>query len=297
MHAMKTILTAITSLCMLLCTFPLSAQKHKHPADSTKAKTDTLVTFTDEYLDTVQVGKAFKLNDYSMIGVEYGGTANRMMFNPTKTQTTLYLLDTYGVYFIRCYKLFDGSPVVGSKIGLRYSHEGYKFKANKETGVTPDIEGATQAVMDVVELPFMLHLHTDGPHFMVAADAGIYGGYRLSIERTGDYVMDDLVHNFKDTDRRIDYGLNAGLGFGLVFDPFEFHVNANVRWSWNSIYDPDYASKDYYRFAYPFDVVVTAGLYYHLSRRSGKNRAQIRREAYEQVFHPLNNEDTGGQGR
>ena len=253
-------------------------------------------SISNEYLDslTLQVQKP---NDYLMVGVYGGASLDYGFFNPIRLRQFLPQFPVFGFSLVRQFTMFGVFPNMGFEVGAQLNYEGYEFKANKETGVTPDIEGATQAVMDVVELPFMLHLHTDGPHFMVAADAGIYGGYRLSIERTGDYVMDDLVHNFKDTDRRIDYGLNAGLGFGLVFDPFEFHVNANVRWSWNSIYDPDYASKDYYRFAYPFDVVVTAGLYYHLSRRSGKNRAQIRREAYEQVFHPLNNEDTGGQGR
>lgn len=287
-----------TIICTCLFLYPLSGAAQEL-ADSAKVKADTLgrLEFTDEYLDTVKLNKKFKLNDYSMIGVEYGGTANRMMFNPTKTQTTLYLLDTYGIYYIRCYKLFDGSPVIGSKIGLRYSHEGYKFKENKETGVTPNIEGATQAAIDVVELPYMLHLHADGPNYMVAADAGIYGAYRLNIERTGEWVKDEVAHSFLETDRRFDYGLNAGIGFGIVVDPFEFHINANVRWSWNSIYDPDTYSKDYYRFAYPFDIVLTAGLYYHLSRRTGRNRAQLRHEAYEQVYHPVTNEDSVGQGR
>ena len=296
---MKTIIKTILCICILSISLPSAAQDSKDSTKVRKARADTVRAeeFTDAYLDTVNVGKTFKLNDYSMIGVEYGGSGNRMMFNPPKTQTTLYLLDTYGIYYIRCYKLFDGSPVIGSKIGLRYSHEGYKFKENKETGLTPDIEGAKQAVMEVVELPFMLHLHTDGPNYMVAADAGIYGGYRLSIERTGDYVRDAIAHSFLETDRRFDYGLNAGIGFGIVVSPFEFHVNANVRWSWNSIYDPDYYSKDYFRFAYPFDVIVTAGVYYHLSRRTGKNRAQLRQEAYEQVYHPKTNEDNNGQGR
>lgn len=282
---MKTTLRTIFCISVLLCPLFLAAQE----------KDDTI--FTDAFLDSVKLDKKFKLNDYSMIGVEYGGSASRMMFNPPKTQTMLYHLDTYGLYYIRCYKLFDGSPVIGSKIGLRHGYEGYKFKENKETGMTPDIEGARQGVIEVVELPFMLHLHTDGPSYMVAADLGIYGGYRLGIERTGEYVRDEIANSFLDTDRRFDYGLNGGIGFGIVVSPFEFHVNANVRWSWNSIYDPDYYSKDYFRFAYPFDVIVTAGVYYHLSRRTGKNRAQLRQEAYERVYHPKTNEDNNGQGR
>ena len=36
----------------------------------------------------------------------------------------------------------------------------------------------------------------------------------------------------------------------------------------------------------PFDVVVTAGVYFQLTRRTGRNKAQLRREAYQQVYNP-----------
>ena len=159
-------------------------------------------------------------------------------------------------------------------------------KENKDTQTTPDIEGATQAIIDVAELPFMAHMHIDGLHYKVMADLGIYAGYRLGIRRTGDNVDEAILNSFLETDRRLDYGICGGLGFGLVFDPVEFHINANLRYSWGTIYDPDYVSKDYYRFAYPFDVVVTAGVYFQLTRRTGRNKAQLRREAYQQVYNP-----------
>lgn len=241
-------------------------------------------TYSDIYLDTVQVNRVFEINDYSMIGVEYGVSFSRMSFNPPYTQSSLFSPNTFGIFYTRYGKMFAYLPYFGLKVGLRYSHEGYKFKENKDTQIVPNIEGATQAVMDVVEVPFMAHLHMDGLHYKVMADAGIYGGYRLNIKRTGDHVDEAILNSFKDTDRRFDYGICGGIGFGLVFDPLEFHINANVRYSWGTIYDPDYYSKDYYRFAYPFDVMVTAGVYFQLTRRTGRGKAQLRREAYRQVF-------------
>lgn len=241
-------------------------------------------TYSDIYLDTVQVNRVFEINDYSMIGVEYGVSFSRMSFNPPYTQSSLFSPNTFGIFYTRYGKMFAYLPYFGLKVGLRYSHEGYKFKENKDTQIVPNIEGATQAVMDVVEVPFMAHLHMDGLHYKVMADAGIYGGYRLNIKRTGDHVDEAILNSFKDTDRRFDYGICGGIGFGLVFDPLEFHINANVRYSWGTIYDPDYYSKDYYRFAYPFDVMVTAGVYFQLTRRTGRGKAQLRREAYQQVF-------------
>ena len=263
------------------------------PADSVKADLpamrDSLKatdTYSDIYLDTVQVNRVFEINDYSLIGVEYGVSFNRMSFNPPYTQSTLYSPNTFGVFYTRYGKMFAYLPYFGFKVGLRYSHEGYKFKENKDTKVTPTVEGATQAVMDVVEVPFMAHLHLDGLHYKVMAEAGIYGGYRMNIKRTGENVDESIMNSFLDTDRRFDYGLCGGIGFGLVFEPLEFHINANVRYSWGTIYDPDYYSKDYYRFAYPFDVMVTAGVYFQLTRRTGRGKAQLKREAYQQVFNP-----------
>ncbi len=241
--------------------------------------------------------KAFSINDYTLVGVEYGASLSRMQFNPSKTQTNLFVPNTYGVFLLKYGKLFDGSPNFGFKVGARYSHEGYKFKENKETGITPTLEGAESAVIDVVEMPFMAHFHSDGLHFKVMVDAGIYGGYRLGIERIGDRVREEVRHSFMEWDKRMDYGIAGGLGFGLVFNPLEFHVNANVRYSWGSLYEPDYVSKDFYRFAYPLDFMLTAGLYFQVTKRSGKTKAQIRREAYEQVYHPQKNADIDGQGR
>ena len=41
--------------------------------------------------------KVFFLNDYTMIGVEYGASVSRMQFNPSKTQGNLFVPQTMGV--------------------------------------------------------------------------------------------------------------------------------------------------------------------------------------------------------
>ena len=230
--------------------------------------------------------RVFSLNDYTLFGVEYGASASKMQFNPSKTQTYMISPNTFGVFVIKYGKLFDGSPNFGFKLGARYTHEGYQFKENKETGITPNLEGANKAIIEYAEVPFMAHFHADGLHFKVMVDAGIYGGYRLSIERIGDRVREEYRHAFMEWDRRLDYGLTGGVGFGLVFNPFEFHVNGNVRYSWGTLYDPDYFHKDFYRFAYPLDFMLTAGLYFQITKRNGKTRSQIKHEAYEQVYNP-----------
>ncbi|MBQ2150294.1 MAG: hypothetical protein II434_02050, partial [Bacteroidales bacterium] len=57
-----------------------------------------------------------------------------------------------------------------------------------------------------------------------------------------------------------------------------------VRYSWSNLYNPDYLSPYYYSFAYPLDVMVTAGLHFHISRKTGKTNAMLRKEARTIVF-------------
>lgn len=293
------ILTFFSVFALSLCRSVEAAGIVRNPRRKEVAGKDSLKLdkYTAAYLDTVQTKHAFELNDYLLLGVEGGASVSRVTFSPPYTQTNLFVPGTYGVFFICHSKLFGYIPNFGFKIGARCSHQGYKFKENKETGKTPTLNGATQAIIDFIEVPFMAHIHADMPHFKVMADAGIYGGYRKSIERTGPSVPDELKNGFLDTDRRYDYGLCGGVGFGVVFDPVEFHVNANVRYAWGNLYDHDYYSKDYFRFAYPFDVMVTAGVYFQLTKRSGKSKGALRKEAYDQVYNPVPNESTDSQGR
>lgn len=240
--------------------------------------------YSETYLDTVQLKKVFLLNDFTSVGVEYGPSASMTLFNPTKKQGQLYNNQNFGFYVTRYSKMFGYMPYLALKMGVRYSTEGYLFKEDKETKKTPTVDGATQAMMKVVDVPMMLMLHLDSPHFSGMATVGIYGGYRLDIQREGNAVPPAFQNAFYDYEHRFDYGLTGGLGFALVFSPFEFQINANCRYSWSTLYDADYYSEYYYRFAYPLDFTLTAGIYYHLTRRTGKTRPQIKREARNSVY-------------
>ena len=128
---------------------------------------------------------------------------------------------------------------------------------------------------------------------------GAYAGYRLSIQRfpgkTGS-VNPAYEHAFTPTDRRFDYGIKGGVGFGLVFDPIEIHINATYKHSLSSLYDPDHSSQYYYRFAYPASLVVSAGVHFQLTKRTGKTKASLRKEAKEMVYNIENiDENIGSQ--
>ena len=252
---------------------------------------------------TVTVQNVADINDYDLIGINYGVTYSQMQFNPPLKQdwlfNPLYVSLTYTHYL----KLFQYMPYFGYQIGIAYGKEGYRFTENKETHTIYKIEGATQAVMDVVEVPFLAHFHFDALHFKIMANAGLYGGYRRTITRTGPNVTPGLEKAFATTDRRPDYGLQGGAGIGFIFDPVEIHVNALLRYSWSSIYTPDSSpsiyNQYYYRFAYPLDVNVMVGVYFQLTKRTGRTSKDLRRQARDIVENgwELYNERTEGKDR
>lgn len=236
---------------------------------------------------TVTVQTVADINDYDLIGVNYGVTYSQMQFNPPLKQdwlfNPLYVSLTYTHYL----KLFQYMPYFGYQIGIAYGKEGYRFTENKETHTIYKIEGATQAVMDVIEVPFLAHFHFDALHFKIMANAGLYGGYRRTITRTGPSVTPGLEKAFAATDRQPDYGLQGGAGIGFIFDPVEIHVNALLRYSWSSIYTPDSSpsiyNQYYYRFAYPLDVNIMVGVYFQLTKRTGRTSKDLRRQAKDIV--------------
>lgn len=257
---------------------------------------------TDEQIDSIDVTKKLEINDYVMFGVQYGAGLSQVMWNPSQKQDMVFTPVNYGVTFTKYQKMFGYMPYFGFQAGVFYAREGYQFKYNENTDYIYKVEGAEKALIDVVEVPVSFQFHIDMWNFKIMANLGCYAGYRLSIERfpgeTG-YVSEELAHSFKDTDRRWDYGIKGGVGFGLVFDPIEIHFQAAYKHSLSSLYTPDHYSKYYYRFAYPSNIVISVGLHYQLTKRTGRTRAQLKAMAKDMVYNPekYSNENTENQSR
>ena len=256
--------------------------------------------YSDLYLDTVKVEKITWINDYTTIGVNGGVSFHRMQFNPSHRHSTLFCPSYASVMLTRYGKMFGYMPYFGFQIGFAYGHEGFYHKPNSETGATYTVDGATRMVMDVIEMPFLAQIHVDSDFIKVMANAGIYGGYRLNVRRTGPTLTEEQATTFKDTDIRFDYGLQGGVGLGFMLDPVEFHINALVRYSWSSIYTPDSSdsiyNQYYYRYAYPLDIMITAGVHFQITKRKGRTTADIRRDAYDYVYGKKT-PDAPGKGR
>lgn len=265
---------------------------------SAKAQIDSLM-YTPEYLDTVNVRSAKAINDYSMIGVNYGVTFSTVYFNPTKMGTTFRFQPTYfSLMYTHHEKMFNYLPYFGVTVGMSYWHEGVHFEDNPDTGFPLGyIDGATDVTMETVEIPAMMQMHFDSAPFKILANIGGYVGYRLSVEREGVYMDEGYAHSFREYDYRFDYGLCGGAGIGFMFDPVEIHFNVLGRWSLQNLYAPDYYNETfhpyntyYYRYANPIDISVTVGVYFQLSKRTGRTTAQIKQQARDTVYGKAEND-------
>ena len=256
-------------------------------ASAQKGELKMIDTLTNEFLDTVTVKKKLKLNDYSMIGVQYGAALSQVMWNPSQNQQMIVMPMNVGVTYTLYGKMFGYMPYFGFQAGIFYGKEGYQFEYNEEKDYTYKIEGAEKAVFEMIEVPVLSHLHIDFWHMKIIAQIGCFAGYRLSVERfpghTGN-VSPDVQHSFLPTDNRFDYGLKGGVGFGLVFEPIELHFQAMYKHSFSSLYEPDYYSEYYYRYAYPTNLIISAGIHFHLTKRSGMTKKEIRQKAKSIVY-------------
>lgn len=275
----------ISLICTLTGYLTVSAQNDSLEVLLPKGLTADM--YTNEFLDTLDVRKKLEINDYSMLGVHYGVNLSRVMWNPSQKQDMLLLPMNVGITYTKYGKMFGYMPYFGFQVGLIYTQEGYQFEYNEDKDYTYKIQGAEKAVYDVVELPILCHIHYDLWNFKIIVDLGCYAGYRLGIQRfpgeTGN-VSPDVEFSFIDTDRRWDYGVKGGVGFGLVFDPVEIHFTAMYKHSFGSLYEPDHYSPIYYRYAYPSNITISAGVHFQLSKRSGKTKADLKKAAKDIVY-------------
>lgn len=270
---------AVLTFAMLLSCALLRAQK------------DSLM-YTAEYLDTVNIKRVVNINDYHMIGINYGGTFSTVFFNPTKMGSDFKFNPNYfSVMFTHYEKMFNYIPYFGITAGVSLSHSGVRFENGDDGYPLGFVDGATDMSIRTIEVPVMMQMHFDTAPTKILANLGGYGGYRLSVERDGIYMDKEYADKFRDYEYRFDYGIMGGVGLGFMFDPIEIHLNVLGRWSLSNLYEPDYYNEIfhpyntyYYRYANPIDVSVTLGVYLQLTKRTGKTTKQIKQEARDIVY-------------
>ena len=253
------------------------------------------IEYTAEFLDTLDLNRygGDKINDYSLIGANYGVTFSGIYFNPYKMGADIIFNPTYfSLMYTHYEKMFNYLPYFGLTLGFSYSHSGCRFTDDPDTGYPRGfIDGATYESMETVEIPAMMQMHVDTYPFKVLIDLGGYVGYRMSVTRSGIWLDEEYENKFRDYERRFDYGLIGGAGVGFMFDPVEIHLNILGRWSLQNLYEPDYENSVfhpfntyYYRYANPIDVSVTLGVYFQLTKRTGRTNRQLKQEARDIVY-------------
>lgn len=261
----------LTILLLMICAF--AAAKDGKPRKNVVAQALDTVSYSDEYLDTVNVKKALAINDYTLLGVHYGVGLNQMNWTPSMEQKMLFTPVNVGISWTRYGKMFGYMPYFGIQIGALYTKEGYRLKEGYK------VQGASTAVMQIIEMPVLAHIHYDFWKMKLMVNIGFYGAYRLSIQRIGDAVRDEYEYNFTETDYRWDYGIKGGAGFGFIFDPVEIHFNAWYKYGFGSLYKPNYYSEYYYRYATASNFVFTVGLHFQITKRTGKTNHELKKEA------------------
>ena len=278
-------------LALSLAALPLSAQenKKKKAIDLEQEFFQLPDSVTNEWLDATPLPKKARINDYWIVGVHGGVSLQYGYYNPPRQARFAPNLPVYGVSITRFATMMNTFPNLGMELGFQHNYEGYCFKEYEVDGNTyrQDVDGAHEAYIEVPEVFLLTHGHIDmGQYAKINLKLGMFGGYRTSITRIHDnaypvYFNPDYANAFRETDNRWTYGVQGGLGFGLMLDPVEVHLGVQIKWGWSSFYHPDVVSPYYYRFAYPLDGAVTLGVYYQLTKRRGHTRGSLRRLARE----------------
>ena len=281
---------------LLLAALPLSAQedKKKKAVDLEEEFFHLPDSVTDDWLDNAPLKKTTKINNYWIVGVHGGYSVQHGYFNPSRPVNYYFNKPVYGFSITRYATMMNTFPNLGMELGFQHNFEGYNFKEYESDGkfYRHDIDGAYQAYMEVPEVFLLTHGHIDmGQYAKIILKAGMYGGYRTKITRIGPRVEEGYAHAFYDNDNRWSYGVQGGLGFGLMFDPVEIHLGVQVKWGWSTFYAPDKYNPYYYRFAYPLDGAITLGVYYQLTKRRGHTRGSLRRLAREMAEEEMADPD------
>ena len=288
------LLTALFVAVLPLCAQEKKETRKKHTIDLEEEFFHLPDSVTDDYLDNAELPKTAKINDYWIVGVHGGVSVGHGYFNPPRHVSMPFRYPVYGFSITRFATMMNTFPNLGMEFGFQHNYEGYKFKEYEVDGVTynpTEIDGATEVYMEVPELFLLTHGHIDfGRYVKANIKGGIYGGYRMNINRIGPNVESGYANAFYETDRRWTYGLQGGLGLGLMLDPLEFHLGVQVKWGWSSFYPPDKFSPFYYNYIYPLDGAITFGVDYQLTKRHGHTRSSLRRMARQYVKDELNPE-------
>lgn len=263
-------------------------------------------------VDSVFIKRYRVINNYSLLGFQYGVNLTMPMLTPNRETSMGVLPVEFGVMYTRYCKLFGYMPYFGFQVGLLYSQQGYTFAEDVDGGYPVyTIVGAYKAKMNTIELPLNAQFHVDFWKMKLLVNIGCFGGYRMDMKR--EYhpqtkVQDDFKqyeNAFHPSELRYYYGIQGGAGIGFMFDPIELHITAGYKYNWSSLHKPNVnlrtlvenenMSNYYYSYTNLNSIYISVSINYQLNRRIGKTKRELKQIAREQIIQA--NENLNSEGR
>lgn len=205
---------------------------------------EDLPSGADILAQDVSVKPVKKYHSTHMIGVRYGVNLCSAQVSPDVNPGRMILPHNYGIVYTYYNDLWDMLDNFGTQIMARLNRE----------GITAEY-GIPDSKYTVAEVDLMCNFRFNAKALRFFANVGPYAGYRLSVDR-------DESTEWRYYDNRFDYGLIFGGGAGIMFGPFEFHLETNYKWGLSSYYHTYYYSDEYWLFAFPRIFMFSGTLYY-----------------------------------
>lgn len=229
---------------------------------STDSEIDTVFTVKDYNADLpsglevlkqdISLKPVKKYHSSSMIGIRYGVNLSGAHITPDVGAGKVVCPDNFAIVYTYYNDLWDMLNNFGTQVVARLGREGFTTEYLNDEYYT------------VGELDLLCNLHLDFSAFRILVNVGPYAGYRLSNGRSEDSFTYPLPGNWNYKDNRYDYGLIFGGGLGIVFKPFELHLECNYKWGLSSYYHTYFYHDEYWLFAYPRVLMFSGTLYFKL---------------------------------
>jgi len=162
------------------------------------------------------------------IGIKESVSISSVIFTPEQRQDSS-LVQWLNIGIV--YKYYN-YPWVGFQTGLNYAEKGFVWND-------------TTSRYRVIELPLVSQFHYEVWHLRFIVNAGMYASYVLSGERSyekdGSRVKENYI--FTDRDRRFEYGVHLGGGFGVIIKPFELQFEAGYQFAFSYMMDAKYKNE------------------------------------------------------
>jgi len=202
------------------------------------------------------------LSAQHLIGVRGGYNTSGIDFQRNDQPKTIPTYQNFSLLYTYYHPMWDMFPFFGIQTGINIEQQGFAMP-----GGHPELYDITR--YQSLNIPFVSQFHVDFWKMRILVNLGAFGGYRFNTKERYYINETELISNkyvYDCYDVRIDYGFIGGGGLSIRFDPFEFHLECNYKYSLSMLYHPKRLSNSYYIYVYPHQLIFSLALHYRLSK-------------------------------